>query len=79
MAGPDTCCDLARCDHCQEIVSIRSSSVRPPCPKCRRQVQVITIELSTRIDPEPIAGPLNLECPRCRSSTMVLTEVGLWD
>jgi hypothetical protein len=79
MAGPDTCRNLARCHHCQEIVSIGSSSARPRCPKCRRKVQVITIEPTALVDSQSVPGPVKLECPRCGNSTLVLAELGCWD
>jgi hypothetical protein len=79
MAGPDTCRDLARCGHCREIVSIRSSSVRRRWPACRRAVQLLTIEHQTIFDTQPTTGLVDLECPRCGQPTMVLAEVGLWD
>ena len=79
MAGHDTCRDLARCGHCREIVSIRSSNLRHRCPQCRRKVQVITIEHETLLDSKPPAGPVNLERPLCGNSTVVLAEVGNWD
>ena len=79
MAGHDTCRDLARCGHCREIVSIRSSNARRRCPTCRRVVQVLTIEHQTIVEEKPTTGLLNLECPRCGNSTMMLTEVGVWD
>ena len=75
MAGPDTCCSLASCNNCQEIVSIRSSSVRPRCPTCRRKVQVIAIDDQSISASKPAA----LECPQCGKSTMTLTMAGLWD
>ena len=75
MAGPETCRNLARCDHCQEIVLIRSSSVRPRCPKCRHKVQVITIDNQRTFD----SKPEKFECPQCRKTSMRLKEVGLWD
>jgi hypothetical protein len=79
MAGPDSCRDLARCGHCREIVSIRSSSARRRCPACRRVVHVLTIDRSTIFETGPTTGLENLECPRCGKPTMVLAEVGLWD
>ena len=75
MAGLDTCFSLARCNNCQEIVSIRSSSVRARCPTCKRKVQVIAID-DQRTSASKPAAP---ECPQCGKSTMTLTMVGLWD
>ena len=81
MAGPDTYRDLARCEHCREIVlrSIRSSSARRRCPKCRRVAQIITIEQQPLFDAKPIAGHMNLERPRCGNWTMAVTQGGHWD
>ena len=79
MAGHDSCRELGRCEHCREIVSVRSSNVRRRCPKCRRVVQVITMEQQKISELEPTRASANLECPRCGKSTMVLAEVGLWD
>ena len=77
MAGVDSCHDLARCDNCHTIFSIRSSSVRHRCPRCSRKVQIISI------DEEMInnahSSPLTFHCPQCGNFTMKLHEVGLWD
>ena len=48
MAGEDHYWDLAGCDHCRTVVSVRVSSVTPPpnrvrlrCPTCRRTVRLL--------------------------------------
>src|SRR5688572_18725933 len=79
MAGPQSCRDLARCDHCKEIVSIRANSERPRCPKCRRKVFVLDLEQSNEGKPSTCGGTSGLECPRCHRSTMHLEESGIWD
>jgi len=79
MAGPQSCRDLARCDHCKKIVSIRADSERPRCPECRRKVFVLDVERGNIGEPSTGGAPKGLECPRCHRSTMHLVEAGLWD
>jgi len=71
---PASCRDLARCGHCQEIVTVPSFSVRKRCPKCRRKVDVIAIK-----EEGESSKPIMIECPRCKKSTLALDEVGMWD
>jgi DNA-directed RNA polymerase subunit RPC12/RpoP len=78
MAGPQSCRDLARCDHCKEIVSIRANSGRPRCPQCRHKVSVLHLG-EAGAGGSSAEGPMALECPRCHRSTMRLAEAGLWD
>jgi hypothetical protein len=65
------CYNLAHCKHCQKIISINESVVRKRCPTCRRKVQMIPIKEDKT--------PAKLECPRCRESTLTLSEIGMWD
>lgn len=72
--NPDSGRDLASCAHCEEIVSVRSASIRQRCPKCRRKVDFIAIK-----EEGESSKPITIECPRCKKSTLVLDEVGMWD
>lgn len=73
ISGPDGCRDLARCESCREIVSIRSSALARGCPSCRSEVEVIAIE------EESPAEPARSSCPRCAQETLALISVGEWD
>lgn len=70
-----SCSDLATCEHCRKIVSIRSSSIRKRCPTCRRKVQIIEINTDENGNPKPGLR----QCPQCGKSTLELYEVGVWD
>lgn len=79
MAGPETCSDLARCDHCREVVSVYVDSVRKRCRTCRRKVVVLSSAEWTA-DTVPKTWPATgVECPRCHQPTMQLEMAGLWD
>ena len=77
MTGYDAARELARCDHCHNMVTVRALSKRKRCPKCSRKVQIIHVDedIATAED----LGFRTLECPLCRNDTMKLYEVGLWD
>jgi len=77
MAGANSCRDLATCEYCQIIVSVRSASVRHRCPKCSRKVQILKIDED--MDNDRQLNPIILTCPKCGKVTMKLHEVGLWD
>lgn len=77
MAGPDSCRDLARCEYCHMIVSIRSSSARHRCPKCSRKVHLLDLD-EERADNADSSLP-DFECPKCGNFTMKLHMAGLWD
>ena len=79
MAGPQTCSDLARCDHCREVVTVYTGSVRRRCRKCRRKVVVMSSAERTADTFEKTWPAADLECPRCHQLTMRLEMVGLWD
>jgi len=79
MSGPESCRDLARCDHCQEFVSIRSSNSRRRCPRCRRKVFLVTVESAKRLNPQVTSEFERVQCPRCGKLTAELTMVGIWD
>lgn len=74
MAGPNTCSDLARCDHCKKLVTVRSHSVRRRCPKCRRAVVALDV-------PEDAHGNIEgtIGCPACGNQSLRLSEAGMWD
>ena len=38
MAGPESDCELGRCESCREIVSISSNDVRHRCPNCHQKI-----------------------------------------
>jgi hypothetical protein len=73
MLGSDSRRDLARCEHCQIIVTTPSASDRHRCPECRRKLEIIAL------DEEKMGGSIMLDCPQCGSPDMVLHHVGMWD
>ena len=75
--GPDPHYDLARCDQCREIVSIRSTNGRRRCPKCRRAVHPMPLE--RRREAAPTSEFEDVQCPRCGQASVVLALVALWD
>ena len=79
MAGPESKCDLAQCDRCKEVFSIRANSKRPRCPKCRHKVSVLDTEQASAGERSVGRVPRGLECPRCHELTVHLVEAGLWD
>lgn len=78
-SGPEPYYQLARCDRCREIVSIRTPCARRRCPTCRRAVSAITLERLRAFAPEAASDFENVQCPRCGKGTAVLTLVVLWD
>lgn len=70
MAGRESDCELGRCEHCREIVSVSSNDVRHLCPSCGKKVSLID-----RRDLDETAQV----CPRCTTTSLQLTHVGLWD
>ena len=70
MAGPESDCELGRCDSCRELVSISSNDVRHRCPNCHQKVSLLD-----RRNIEETAQT----CPRCTTSSLKLKHVGLWD
>lgn len=79
MIGPASCRDLARCDHCREFVSIRSSNLRRRCPKCRRTVHMVTVERAKDLNPKVASEFERVQCPRCGRVATKLTTSALWD
>ena len=79
MSGPESCRNVARCDHCQEFVSIRSSNGRRRCPNCRRKVHVVTVERAKNFNPQAASEFERVQCPRCGKVTTELTMSALWD
>ncbi len=76
--NPDSGRDLARCDHCQQIVSVPSRAARKRCPKCRRKVDLLPAD--ERDDSQRGNAPrVGLECPHCHQPSMRLESAGLWD
>lgn len=65
--------ELARCAHCQIIVTTPSTSKRPRCPECRRKLEIITL------DKERSDDSIILDCPKCGDPGMALHHVGMWD
>jgi hypothetical protein len=74
-AGIDSCYELASCEHCHIIVSIRSSSIRHRCPKCSRKVQALNID-GEENDGDNL-NSIILSCPLCGNLTMKLHGIGL--
>lgn len=70
MAGPESDCELGRCEHCREVVSVSANDVRHRCPTCGRKVVLID---RRQLEKMPQV------CPRCTSASMRVTHVGLWD
>jgi len=70
MAGHESDCELGRCEHCREVVSVSSNDVRHRCPKCGRKVVLI--------DRRHLDETRHI-CPRCAEASMHLKHVGLWD
>lgn len=68
-AGPQTCCVLARCDRCQEVVSVKDGTTL--CRKCGSPLALL--ELGWRR-----LCALH-QCPRCRKAALSLTAAGIWD
>lgn len=79
MLGSESCRDLARCDHCREVVSIRATSTRRRCPRCRRKVVVLRSPDDSDDERRPELPTTGEECPRCHRPTMRLEMAGLWD
>jgi hypothetical protein len=71
----DSCTELARCEHCWEIVLVPCDSVRPHCPNCGHKVQANSMNAVRISDSE---SPTFI-CPRCGNPTMELDLVGMWD
>lgn len=70
--------ELARCEHCHDVVSVPSRATRKRCPRCRRKVDLLPAD--ERDDSERGNAPrVGLECPLCHQSTMRLEMAGLWD
>jgi hypothetical protein len=70
MAGPESDCELGRCEQCREIVSISSNDVRRRCPNCHQRVSLVDrrhLEEKTQV------------CPKCSAPSLHLQHVGLWD
>lgn len=78
MAGPEPRYELAHCDRCQEIVSIRSSNVRRRCPQCQGAVSAVVFERRRSIDSAGEPEFEKIQCPRC-GKPAALALVGLWD
>ena len=70
MSGPESDCELGRCDRCKEIVSVDSNDVRHRCPACGQRV--------TLIDRRHVDEATHV-CPRCTTPSLHLKHVGLWD
>lgn len=70
MAGPESDCELGRCEHCREIVSISSNDVRHRCPVCHQKAALID---RRHLDESPQV------CPRCTVLSLQLRHIGLWD
>ena len=95
MLDGDHYWNLAGCDHCRTVVSVRVSSVTPPhnrvrlrCPTCRRTVRLL--EEGTEDDEEGTEDDTDvgldtrpprpgLRCPHCQQLTLVLEGIGEWD
>ena len=70
MAGPESDCELGRCEHCRQIVSVNSNDVRHRCPSCGQKVALID---------RRHLGEVPQVCPKCAAPSLALQHVGLWD
>ena len=70
MAGPESDCEIGRCDRCREMVSVSLNDVRHRCPNCG--------EKATLVDRRHLDQTAHV-CPRCTASSLKLAHVGLWD